>query len=94
MKKRKKTKLYEWQEKAKEGGICQKCLRHMQLTVDHIVPISFLLDIDDGQEIGYEDEENFELVCERCNKFKGNRLDFLNPKTAQLILKYIKPYLK
>jgi|TARA_Y100000034_G_scaffold64432_1_gene77950 5-methylcytosine-specific restriction endonuclease McrA len=94
MKSKRKSKLFEWQQKANEGGVCEKCKRQVgYLTVDHVVPIHFLHRLDNGREIVLEDEENYELLCQPCNKMKGSDIDITNSKTAKLIYKYIKPYL-
>lgn len=95
MKEKKKSKLYEWQTRAKKGGICSTCNKNVDtLSVDHIIPISLLDLLDLSRIAKYEDEENFQLMCAPCNHFKGHRIDIKNPKTAQLLYKYIKPYLK
>jgi 5-methylcytosine-specific restriction endonuclease McrA len=59
-----------------------------KLTVDHIVPVSFL------QQIGFheaiqEDDENFSMLCRTCNTFKGGRIDLANPRTKPLLKKYV-----
>lgn len=73
----------------KTQGKCEKCPATDNLTLDHIIPKTMLLDMGfepDGQDF---DEENFSCLCRRCNMFKSNRLDFSNPKTKKLLLKYI-----
>lgn len=81
------TKLSEYQKKAKGGGKCEYCGKEKEvLTVDHIIPQSIVILIDPWAVL--EDEENFALVCERCNKYKGGRIDALNPKTKPLLFKY------
>jgi len=69
------------------GGKCVKCGRTEFLTLDHIVPISILdqlgvCDLEDN-------DENWQVMCRPCNSFKANRLDFTNPKTKEILLKYI-----
>jgi len=87
MKPKKKTKYYEWQQKALQGGVCSTCNRRFDvLTVDHIIPQSIVQVID--PEAVYEDEENFMLVCAACNRFKAGRIDIKNPKTKELLIKY------
>lgn len=90
MKIKKKTKLYEWQTKAKTAQ-CEKCHSTYRVTVDHIIPIDLIrqLGIDT-----YECEENFQFLCQLCNTSKSNRLDHLNPKTVPLLKKYIEEYEK
>lgn len=74
----------------RDGAICRRCESIEKLTLDHIVPAFFI-----GQMFGlvrnetYDDLENLEILCRRCNAFKANRLDFLNPKTKPLLIKYI-----
>jgi 5-methylcytosine-specific restriction endonuclease McrA len=90
----KHSKLAAYQ-KTNQGrvGMCPKCGRESELTVDHLVPVSFLDCLDDGYEIAINDEENFEALCRPCNMFKSSRIDITNPKTARLITKYMQPYL-
>lgn len=89
MKSKNGTKLHEWQ-KLYSGKIipCPRCGLAKEMTVEHIIPVHIL------QEIGLDheaknDEENFELLCFTCNKFKGGRIDMAHPKTIQLLKKYI-----
>lgn len=91
----KKSALEEWRLKGLEGGICLKCeVEVKRLTVDHIVPVHILASLDNAVEIATGDEENFQFLCEICNRRKSGTLDMRNPKTAQLLQKYIQPYLK
>lgn len=88
MKARKGNKLATWQEKAKEGGTCEKCMQiFSRLTVDHIVPVSVLDMLDETGEAKWEWEENFQFLCAVCNGFKANRLDKRNPKTREIIIR-------
>lgn len=90
MKTKKKTKLYDWQQKAKTAQ-CEKCRSESYVTVDHIIPVSLLKEL--GSIDGcYEDEENFQFLCVLCNTQKANRLDHLNPKTVPLLKKYVAEY--
>lgn len=90
MAKRKRSKLAAWQEQARDPGYCQKCneVVHSR-TVDHIIPVSILNCLDLTGEAMYEDEENFQLLCRPCNTMKAARIDRLNPKTKEIILKYL-----
>jgi 5-methylcytosine-specific restriction endonuclease McrA len=89
MKTNRDTKLFDWQKRNKgREAICPKCLRVKEVTVDHIIPVHLL------EQLGLEDEtkndeDNFELTCYTCNKFKGARIDLSNPKTVPLLKKYI-----
>lgn len=91
MKGSKQSLLYQLQQKGKIGGECKMCKRvRDSLTVDHIVPVSFLQAVGLEQYIKYEDADNFQLLCRTCNSLKGNRFDFTNPKTLENLKKYIK----
>lgn len=88
--KKKNSKLSEWQKKAKQGGTCEECKRTVTLlTVDHIVPVAILTNIDDTGIAIYEDEQNFQLLCYPCNSLKSHNLDKKNPKTKKIINKYL-----
>ncbi len=70
-------------------GKCEKC--HVQrdvLTIDHIIPIALLLEMGYLKEETY-DEDNFMVMCLICQHQKSRRLDFSNPKTKPLLLKYL-----
>lgn len=75
---------------ARDGAVCRRCGKTDTLTLDHVVPVWLI-----GQMLGllrsqcYDDHENLEILCRRCNVFKGGRLDFLNPKTKPLLQKYV-----
>ena len=58
------------------------------MSVDHIIPINLLeqLGLDYALK---DDEENFEVMCITCNRYKGGRIDLANPKTIPLLKKYI-----
>lgn len=82
------SKLWEWQQRAKKTSTpCPRCHRYYPLSVDHIVPLSLVQQL--VPIYGFEDEENFEIVCITCNKYKAERLDLANPKTIPLLKKYI-----
>lgn len=84
------SKLFQYQKKALDGGICPRCQTFRNiLTVDHIIPISLLDILDYTGELKYEWEENFELICNVCNKFKGQRIDLANPKSKILLKKLV-----
>ena len=57
-----KTVLY-----GKQGGFCNLCKVHflnVNLTIDHIVPQT---------KGGLDDDDNLQLLCQRCNSIKGTR---------------------
>jgi len=90
MKAKKRTELYEWQKRCKEGGVCAKCKEHRDyLTVDHIIPVSIVKMLDVTGEAVYGDEENFQTLCSPCNAFKSNNLERENKKTKELLIKYL-----
>ena len=83
-----------WLEmKIEEGAKCEKCeadgsSKRNSLTLDHIIPMALLEQF--GCHPNYEtDEINYQVMCHRCNSFKGSRLDFGDPRTKQLLLKFI-----
>lgn len=69
-------------------GVCPKCGKLKEITVDHIIPAHFLESIGLYDE-AVNDGDNFELMCYWCNKYKGGRIDLANPKTVPLLKKYI-----
>lgn len=91
MKTKKTSKLFEWQQRAKAGGVCA-CGETRNLSVDHIIPV-FLLEQflvgDEGKSLQYEWEDNFEILCKWCNWEKGQRLHIRNPKFFLLMKKLI-----
>lgn len=90
MKTKKKSKLYEYQQIARDK-LCEKCGSDRNVTVDHIIPQSLLEQLGCMDE-RYDDENNFQFLCSLCNVQKANRLDHLNPKTVPLLEKYVKIY--
>lgn len=89
MKTKKKSKLYEWQQRCKQGTEkCSRCGDTKGLTVDHIVPSHLLLQLStEHTPMAHEWEENFEILCMYCNRMKGGNLDVRNPKTYQVLRK-------
>ena len=83
-----KSKLNEIQNRKDKEGICRKCNRHLFLTVDHIIPIHILENLGLSTE-QYDDVENFELICQYCNRRKGNKLDLLDERVFSLLEKYV-----
>jgi len=47
-----------------QGEFCVICGRKDKLTVDHIIPLS---------KGGSNDNDNFQILCQTCNKRKGAR---------------------
>lgn len=88
-----KSKLWEYQQNYQNGGECKKCKRMVgYLTVDHIVPASFVICLDNGKNLAINDEENFQMLCQPCNKMKGAAWDFTDERTIKLLAKYLQPY--
>lgn len=73
----------------RDGAWCKRCHKQDRLTLDHIVPISIVVMFGLARIETYGDIENLQVLCRGCNTFKGNRLDFANPKTKELLLKYL-----
>lgn len=65
---------------------CQmpECKNVTNLTLDHLVPKDILkqFGVDIEREII---EDNYWILCRRCNTFKGNKLYFINPKTKEIL---------
>lgn len=74
--------------KVDAGCSCEKCGSKERLTVDHIIPVMLMEQMGLFQKEFYDDE-NFSVLCKKCNFYKGHRLDFANPKTAILMKKYV-----
>jgi len=73
---------------------CVRCHSSANLTIDHIIPINFLM-----QNLGATVEEtfdwdNFQALCRKCNTLKSGRFDLSNEKTKPLLIKYINKYCK
>jgi 5-methylcytosine-specific restriction endonuclease McrA len=71
-----------------EKGHCCKCESKFNLTIDHIIPETFLLQAGFTREQTW-DEDNFQVMCGSCNALKGGRFDFGNVKTKPLLYKYL-----
>jgi len=83
-------KEQEWRDRQiANNGKCARCGRKHMLTLDHIIPLQILsmMGVDTKR---HWDEENNQLLCRPCNSLKGLQLDFGNPKTKILLLKYLK----
>lgn len=88
MKAIKQSPLYQLQNRADKSGVCEMCRHYDELTVDHIFPASLLV-MWGLKEETWNDSENLQLICRKCQLLKNNRFDFHNPKTIPLIEKYI-----
>ena len=73
----------------RDGKQCRRCPRTEWLTLDHVVPLSVLKDMGISERESYSDEENLQILCKICNQYKGDRLDFADPRTKTLLLRYI-----
>ena len=85
---KKNSPLWELQNRETKTGECKMCHEYRELTVDHIFPASLLLAWNINH-YSWEDRDNFQLICKKCQILKFNRFDFHNPKTIPLIEKYI-----
>lgn len=88
--KQKHTAWYGWQCAISSGSEkCVRCGSHDNLTVDHIVPksimVNLLLGIKTENEIQFDDDGNFQFLCERCNKIKSDWLELKNPRTYEIL---------
>jgi len=68
--------------------LCEKCGKWDNLTLDHIIPVQMI------KEMGIEEDkkfmpENYRVLCRICNSFKGNRLDYSEKRTKELLIKYL-----
>jgi len=87
----KPTKYGEWRRKALESDVCERCKRKTNLlTVDHILPLAIVEQLDLTGKDKYEDESNFQLICHPCNKFKGSRIDATDKRVIWKLKEYIK----
>ena len=50
------------------GSKCMRCQRLDTLTIDHIIPTS---------KGGNNNIENLQVLCQRCNRVKGNKLPIM-----------------
>jgi 5-methylcytosine-specific restriction endonuclease McrA len=76
------------------GKKCERCGSDYELTLDHIIPVDFLihslgLTVDETY-----DYENFQPLCRRCNTLKSGRFDLSDERTKILAIKYINKYCK
>lgn len=74
---------------ARDGAKCRRCGGEKFLSIEHIVPEFLLKQFFATLEELYTDLDNLELLCRFCNAAKGGSLDFSNPKTKVILLKYI-----
>ena len=67
---------------------CARCESKEKLTLDHIVPKSYVRDF--GVYPDYETiEGNYQLLCNLCNSAKSNKPDFTVPKTKEILLQLL-----
>ena len=77
-----KTELLE--SLKREIGKCEKCGETDRLTIDHVVPKQ-ILEAFGLTEYEIMERELVQLYCQRCNNFKGDRLDISNPRTKEIL---------
>lgn len=95
MSKRQKAKKgTKYQELFKElqGGVPMKCTScgktTENLSIDHIVPYAFIVDIGLQME-QYDHDWNFQVLCRPCNRLKGSKWDFTDPRTMINLKRYV-----
>jgi 5-methylcytosine-specific restriction endonuclease McrA len=71
------------------GLKCEKCGEIEHLTVDHIVPISFLQQFAITPDPGFWLKENMTYLCFHCNRKKGAEIDPRDPRTYEVIRKLL-----
>lgn len=54
-----------WESQGGRCAVCRRAITRQQSHVDHIIPWDY---------VGDELENNLQVLCQRCNKQKGNRL--------------------
>lgn len=57
-----RTRIFVWR---RDGGKCARCGDRVRMEFDHIVPVS---------KGGSNTPRNIELLCESCNRSKGDRI--------------------
>lgn len=88
MKGQKQSPLYQLQNRENKIGECEMCKQTAELTVDHIFPASLLV-MWGLKELTWEDKDNLQLICKKCQTLKRANFDFHNKRTIPLIEKYI-----
>lgn len=73
---------------------CVRCNSHKDLTIDHIIPVSFLTTQLGATVEETFDWDNFQSMCRKCNTLKAGRFDLSNEKTKPLLIKYAEKYCK
>lgn len=71
---------------------CTRCNSYNDLTIDHIIPLNFLITQLGATIDETFDFDNFQSLCRRCNTLKSGRFDLSNEKTKPLLIKYINKY--
>lgn len=89
MKSNKKSKLGLWRERAKMEDLpCAWCGRVGYMSLDHIIPVNFLVMLGIQTET-HNDEWNFQYLCRACNGLKAGRFDPTHPNSWENLDKYI-----
>lgn len=90
LKLREDIKIKKLSEKLFTDESCEQCGSTENISLDHIIPYSFLKDHLNYKVMqSFEDEWNFRILCVTCNKTKSNLLDFTNKKTRENFLRYL-----
>jgi len=88
-----RKKTLEWRailrgKLKKEKECCEECGSTQILTLDHIIPQSFLKDLGIDPDFDFN-VKNFKLLCQKCNIKKGSHFDFKDPRTEVLLKEYL-----
>lgn len=76
----------------RDGGVCKNCGSINELTIDHIVPISFLEMMGINRKYSYSFKKhghNLQILCRKCNALKSYRFDWTDERTRPLIDWYL-----
>lgn len=72
---------------------CTTCGTTNNLTVEHIIPVATLklFGLKRMETYDYEQhKKNLTLLCENCNRKKGNTIDLSDKKIKRILMWYIK----
>lgn len=72
-----------------ETSKCEDCGRRHNLSVEHIIPLRIMQNMGIDERDMDNPPENWRVLCRICNAQKSGNLDFNEPRTKYLLLKYI-----
>ena len=75
---------------------CQVCQWKANLTIDHIIPVSYLKNMGfySIETMTRRHRKNLELLCPQCNNKKGDKINLTDKRTRKLLVWYLKNYEK